>query len=477
MLTLGVLLFGRGPSHVSKSAAGRIILVGCAVSAVIALNPGFHNLATGLDTAEYSFYSRAPIIGCVLLWLAALVFKRPLETVDQNSVATLETLLKKPSVRVNLFVAALLVLPAVTLMSGMHVRAAIGPAIFAGALLLALRGLFTLARSTYFAGAIGICVLLASGVCAWLGWQAYADLQREVSNTVASMQAGRSEEAAKDYDVALKMTDKLRTNGPRIEMESGVALQLERMNQPQNALGHWQFVANLLKVDQLTFPPIRRVRCSMGDSLPPWRMLVYEGFPSISTPELAPGIMRLAEATSDVRSKLLAALLAWEKNAPEAERRKLLEAVQAVSPGEPSSLNLLKRLGKPIKEVPMWLPKELIVATVPTYASAQGTIEETGEVCSVVCLNAGHWEMSLRAQGTPLHEEWPIVRVEMNGLPLATTQVNKSVEHDVPFTFDVTRNDIFKLRIIFQNREDDIEGGRAARRGLTISGIKFSQGK
>ena len=98
-------------------------------------------------------------------------------------------------------------------------------------------------------------------------------------------------------------------------------------------------------------------------------------------------------------------------------------------------------------------------------------------MCTVVCLNEGHWEMSLRAAGTPLHEEWPVVRVEMNGKTLATTQINKAVEHDVPFTFDVTRDDIFKVRIVFQNRQEDLEEGRASRRGLKILGIKFSHAK
>jgi hypothetical protein len=474
-VVLAAMVFAGGAGKLSASATGRIILVGCVAAATVALNPAFHILSTGLQVSDSVVEEIVPIIGCFLLWAVVSTLESPVDLNVETGAERFEALLKKPGVRLNLFFTALLGIPVMAAMSGMSLRAALWPVAFSGALMLALNGLFKLAGSARCAWALSVFVLVASGTIAVLGYSSYRELRNETQQTVASLQVNRFEDVKKEYDIALKMTDKVRTNGPRIEMETALALEFEKQNRNSEALSKWERVADLTKVDRNTFAPIRRVRCALGDSLPPWRSLVFEGFPAIDNPEMAPGVMRLAEIAGDNRSKLLGALLAWDRQAPEAERRKLLLAVQAIAPGEPTSLNLLKRLGGPVKDAPMWLPGDLIVGTAPTIGSILGNIEELGEVCTLVCLNTGRWEMSLRASGTPLHEEWPIVRVELDGIALATTQVNKAVEYDVPFTFDVKRNDIFKVRIILQNRQEDVEEGRAARRGLKISGIKFSR--
>ena len=473
-VVLAACIRAGGAGKLAGTAAGRIILVGCVVAAAVASNPGFHTLATGAAGTNSVIEGVLPIVGCVLLWAMFSVLGVPVAAVPDAGAEHFEALLKKPGVRLNLFFTALIAVPVLAAMSGMSIQAALWPAAFAGALMLALNGLFTLASSAPCARALSVIVLVGCGAGAVQGFNAYRGLREETARTVASMKANQFEDVKREYDVALKLTDKVRTNGPRIAMETALALEFEKQNRNSEALSKWERVADLTKVDRNTFAPIRRVRCALGESLPPWRSLVFEGFPSIDNPEMAPGVMRLSEIAGDNRSKLLGALLAWDRQAPEAERRRLLLAVQAIAPGEPSSLNLLKRLGGPVKEAPMWLPGDLIVGTGPTIGSELGNIEELGEVSTLVCLNTGRWELSLRASGTPLHEEWPIVRVELDGIALATTQVNKAVEYDVPFTFDVKRNDIFKVRIVLQNREDDVEEGRAARRGLKLTGIKFS---
>ena len=478
VLTLGFAAASGGPWKLTQRAAGRIALTGLFASATLLFYPPFHRLTADRDVGAISYWAKiAPILACVVLWMFGPRNKRGVMIENITASDRLEAFLMRPSVRFNLFVLTLMTLPAMASMSGLAVRSAFWPVAFTGAILLALNPLLRIARTAFVGWMLCAFVLAASGVAALQGVKAYRELQTAEETAIVGTEQSKPAEAQKAYDRVLELSKTLRTNGPRLEMEAGMARQLEKQNNPSAALAYWERVATLSKVDQTKFAPIRRVKSALGDSLPAWRMLVYEGFPSISNPEMAPGVMRLGEIAPDVRAKLLAALLAWDRQAPEAERRKLLEAVQAVLPGEVSSLNLLKRLGGPVKDVPMMLPPELITGRIPTLQSVLGTIEEEGEVCTVVCLNEGHWEMSLRAAGTPLHEEWPVVRVEMNGKTLATTQVNKAVEHDVPFTFDVTRDDIFKVRIVFQNRQEDLEEGHASRRGLKILGIKFSHAK
>ena len=478
VLTLGFSAAFGGPSKLAQNAAGRIAMIGLFASASLAFYPPFHRLAADRDVGDISDWAKiAPLLACVILWVFAPRSDRSITDKNLTASEHLEAFLMRPGVRFNLFVLTLMTVPAMASMSAVSVLLVLWPVAFAGAILLAMSPLLRVARTGFVGWIVCASVLAASGVAAFQGVKVYRELQTAEETAVASTERNQPAEAQKAYDKVLELSKTLRTNGPRLEMEAGIARQLEKQNNPGAALAYWERVATLSKVDQTKFAPIRRVRSALGDSLPAWRMLVYEGFPSISNPEIAPGVMRLGEIAPDVRAKLLAALLAWDRQAPEAERRKLLEAVQAVLPGEVSSLNLLKRLGGPVKDVPMTMPAELITGRIPTLQSVMGTIEEEGEVSTVVCLNEGQWEMSLRAAGTPLHEEWPVVRVEMNGKILATTQVNKAVEHDIPFTFDVTRDDIFKVRIVFQNHQEDLEEGRASRRGLKISSIKFSHAK
>ncbi|MEI6231717.1 MAG: hypothetical protein WCT04_01590 [Planctomycetota bacterium] len=466
-----------GPRQLGQSAVGRIILVGCALAGALARNPSYHLPAAGITANNSISFEIISLIGCILMWVLGVKLPFLARERGQSGAEKLEALLVLPGTRLQLTIAAMIALPVMAALSGMPLQSALWSTVFAGALMLALHGLFAVASNSRCAQLLCILILMMSGFTIALGLNAYFKLRSEADSAVVHASTGRFDLAQTSYESALRLTQAFRANGPRIDMETRLAQQYEKMNNPVSALAHWENVVTLTKADKNSFPPIRRVRCAMGDSVPPWRLLVFEGIPAIANPDMAPGVMRLVDTAPDVRAKLLGALLAWDQQAPDDERRKRLEAVQAVAPGEPTSLSLLKRMNVPTKDVPLWLPADLIIGTVPTYQSALGTIEELGEACTIVCLNAGRWEMSLNASGTPLHEEWPVVRVELNGKPLAATQVNKALPYDVPFTFDVTHNTIFKVRIVFQNRQDDLEDGRAARRGLKIMGIKFNQAK
>jgi hypothetical protein len=212
----------------------------------------------------------------------------------------------------------------------------------------------------------------------------------------------------------------------------------------------------------------------MGDSITAWRRLIYQGFPAIADSELAPGIKALGDtAGSDLRAKLLAALLSWEQHEPAEEIKRRLEEVRKLRANEPSACNLLRRLSTPVPDKDLYLPGELILGKSPTLQSALGTIEELGEVSTLVVLNEGHWEIGLKARATPMNEEWPIIRVELNGREIGRTQVNKPEEYEVPFTIDVNRGNIYLVRIVCENQTEELVRGHISRRGLLISGIAF----
>ena len=477
-MALVAIAFG-GPMRMAGRPAARIALAVFFAAAIAAVNPVFRystfdsTLSLVRVLGQRTLYF--PCLMGVLLWFFSLG-SLDAPQAPCGSASRLEHFLRSPANRVHLAVVALLIFAALSILTGLPLRSSLGPIAIGAVLLLALNALLKLASVP-----LGASVLCGGALAAtaWMGTKGmlpYLELRRDASRALELMHSN-PDEAKKAYERAVKLSADLHTIGPRIQLESAIARNFEAQNNPPAALTHWERVAALLKADRETFAPIQRVRCEMGFSLPVWRRLVYEGFPAIDNPEMAPGVMRLGEIAPDVRSKLLAALLAWNREAPEAERRRLLEAVQKAAPGEPSSLNLLNRLGVPFPATPMLLSPELIVGSTISLHGELGMIEDLGETSTVVCLNAGHWEMSLRAAGTPMHEEWPIVRVELNGRALATTQVNKAVEYDVPFTFDVTRDDIFRLRIVFLNHREDLEEGHTAHRGLTISGIKFSRAK
>ena len=134
-------------------------------------------------------------------------------------------------------------------------------------------------------------------------------------------------------------------------------------------------------------------------------------------------------------------------------------------------------MGTKLADAPLWLPAELIVGKKMTTNSLLGAIEELGEVDTLVVLDEGHWELALNARGTPLQEEWPIIRLEFNGQEIARTQVTHYDSRDVPFTFDVHRGDIYRVKVIFENQQEMLDQGHITRRGLVINGMTFRRAK
>lgn len=490
VLGAGVLLMGGGPKTLSSHAGGRLRLAGLFAASAVALDPSFHALTSGLAWSELDSALRAavivPMLVCAGLWVASF-FNRRGNSPQASSIANeatvaqrFENFLSSFSARAHLLWLLLLAVPAVVALSGLPLRAALFPLLFFAALTLASKALLQFASSRMGAYALTLAPLVACAFAALTGLQAYARLRDDVQLSKTMLEQHKPDEAKAAYDRAIAESQRLRAVAPRIDLDSSVAAYFEAANNPRAAASHWEKVAIIRKVSAENFPPLQRVACASGDSLLAWRRLVFEGFGAIDTPEIAPGIQRLGQVAQDVRGKLLAALLAWERHAPDAEKKQLLLDAQRISPGEPSSHNLLKRLNAEPPALPdgsLWLPPELLISPRPSPHAMNGSIEEIGEIGTLVFLDEGHWEMSLRAVGTPLHEEWPVVRVELGGQILGPTQVNKPIEHDVPFTFDVKRKDLFTLRLFFQNHEEDLEEGRVARRGLRILGIKFHRAK
>ena len=493
VLGAAILLMGGGPKRFSSHAGGHLLLAGFFAASAVALDPSFHALTSGRVWSELDSALREavimPVLLCAGLWLASF-FNRRGNSAQAASIANnanaattaarFEIFLSSLNARAHLLWLLMLAVPAVVALSGQPLRAALLPLLFLTALALASKALLQFASSRAGAYALALAPLAACAFAALTGLQAYASLRDDVQLSKTLLDQHKPDEAKIAYDRAIAESQRLRAIGPRVDLDSSVAAYFEAANNPRAAASHWEKVAIIRKVSAENFPPLQRVACASGDSLLAWRRLVFEGFGAIDTPEIAPGIQRLGQIATDVRGKLLAALLAWERHAPDAEKKLLLLDAQRISPGEPSSHNLLKRMNAEPPALPdgsLWLPLELFISPRPSPHAMNGSIEEIGEIGTLVYLDEGHWEMSLRATGTPLHEEWPVVRVELGGQVLGPTQVNKAIEHDVPFTFDVKRKDLFTLRIFFQNHEEDLEEGRLARRGLRIFGIKFHRAK
>ena len=225
----------------------------------------------------------------------------------------------------------------------------------------------------------------------------------------------------------------------------------ERSGDFPDAGARWGRVADLCGIARADFLPSHRILWKMGDSLSAWRRLVFGGFPAIKQPEVAQGILDMGDRPgADLRARLLGAMLACELKNPPDDCKRRLEAVQAMAPREISSHILLEQMGAIPFERSLVLPNELLTGHEPTFNAITGTvdtgsIEEQGEVRTILVLAKGHYEMLLNAHATPLLEQWPIIRVELDGQEIGRTQVVHSDSHGIPFTFDVKAPNVFVL--------------------------------
>jgi len=481
----GGLFFWRGAARMAASAAGRLWAVGMFVAGTMAVSPAFQysvsqrGMLRGATLASATTAAAAAM--AVLLWLAwracgeirGHVGRLTCPRISPGA-ARLEAFLVTPAARAHIAAVGVLLVAVDVALSGLPAAAILPRAGLLVVTVLCLPALLQLAAAPAGQRALHAALVAALSLSVAVGVARYAGLRSTADSIRVLLDQNRQAEAQTAYSKAAALNDVLRARGVSTDIETQWGLYWERKGAYEDALVHWRRVAEQRGVDPTEMAPIRRILCKMGDSLNAWRRLVYQGFPAIADPELAPGILALGDIPgSDVRAKLLAALLAWEQHAPPEELKRRLAEVRKVCPNEPSACNLLRRLEQKAPDNALWLPGEMIVGRKLTSQSGLGSIEELGEVTTLVVLNEGHWEVGLIARGTPLHEEWPVIRVEFNGKEIARTQVNRSGDYETPFTLDVNRGNIYRVRIVFENRLEEMVQGRVARRGLVINGMNF----
>lgn len=484
---LALLLFGiwfsGGVSALSSKPAGRLFLAAIFMLSALALSPLMQRAPTLHSIKESGLLAQFSAWGALgalaLLWFASAILSSRKIAQDGNAnghAAFYEQFLMRATVRANLAAAGILIVIVTLAASGLPLKAAAPRAIMVAAVIFSSVAALRLAAEPSGAKSLSLSMALALAVCVAGGTWRYVELTQKVSSATALLAQDKPQDAQKIHDEAAALNEVLNSKSARIKLETEWALYREQKNDFNGALNHWWRIAAIKGVESSEMMPVRRLLCKMGDSLSAWRRLIYNGFPAINDPELAPGIKALGDLQNgDVRARLISALLAWERKEPKEECLRRLKEVQRVSPNEPSSRNLLKRLGEPVPDSSMWLPAELIVGKKISMTSLAGAIQELREVDTIVVLEKGQWELGLNARATPLHEEWPIVRIELNGEVIGRTQVTRSTDREYPFTFDVLRGDIYHVKIVFENQSEVIDQGHVSRRGLTINGLALRQ--
>ncbi|HYG75321.1 MAG TPA: hypothetical protein VEK08_09995 [Planctomycetota bacterium] len=477
-------VFWRSPHQMAQSAGARLWLSALFLFAALQVSPFFQRATTVQPqmTSVLKLAAFAPFFCSVLLWICARMARN--NDIRENAGAQpglagqTELLLSRPAVRLNLLAISVLLAGAGLGLSGLPLRAISARAAVIAALMLAVQPLLQVCALAQSVRVLLLAMALSLAACTISGALRYSEMNSKIALATAALEKDGVEEANKLYAEAAGLNATISSQSAALKMETAWALYYERKENFEQSLVHWRRIAEARGVAPETMLQIRRVLCKQGDSLTAWRRMIYFGFPAIRDPEIAPGIRQLGDKpNSDLRAKLLAAFLAWEENEPEAERRRRLEEVRKLLPNEPSACALLRRMGVQVPEGPMWLPGELIVGKKLTSRSLLGSIDELGEVDTVVVLDEGNWELALNARGTPLHQIWPIVRVELNGHLVSETQVTHAEDRDVPFTFKVHRGDIYHVKIIFKNMQEVLEKGSFTRRGLTINGLTFRRSK
>jgi hypothetical protein len=475
-LVLG-LLACRGPARLAASPAGRLWTLAVFLAAALALSPVFLRAPTARGVVHVDWLTMlaagAPVVFAVVLWLAWRAGAGPREPCSR-----FEQFVASAGVRWNLAALSVLVAFAGLALSGQPLSALVPRVVCAAVLLLSLPALLALSGRPAGQWALQVSVAVALAGCAGAGLVRYAQ-QLESARTVERLLVeDRPDEATAVFQQAVARDAVLQAQAPMLALERHWALYHERKGAFEPSLIHWRRIADAQGVDATQTLPVRRVLSRMGDSLNEWRHLLYQGFPAVGDPEVAPGIMALADSPAgDVRARVLAALLAWEQRQPEPEIKRRLALVRERCANEVNACNLLKRLGETVPDDNLWLPAELIVGTRLTSQSLTGSVDELGEVDTLVVLNPGRWEMSVHARGTPLQEEWPILGVEFDGQEVGRSQVTRSDTHEVPFTFTVNRGNIYRVKLRMINVMEDLVHGRVARRGMAIAGMSFRRAK
>jgi hypothetical protein len=472
----------------ADTAQNRIFSVTCFLLAALFFSPPFHrSIAVGTYTAPSTLSGNTSVwISCLSI-LAFSVWARitlpplgaDIKTQTHSPADRLEVWLSRLSVRLNLAVAlAIFALAGLALAAFPFKTLPLRIAVLSS-FTLGLKPILQFARvqgSQRILQSIATVALLGVLLC---GGLRYKELHDCIAAGASELAKGDTVAATRWLDQARNLNKLFYSKSQEIAIEQHWAQFYEKNNLPGEALQRWQQIAAIRGIDSNTFPPVLRMKCRLGDSIAVWQRAVFEGFDEVDYTDILPGIEGLADTSGDIRANLLAALLAWKRHtkheATEAECRKRLEDVQRVAPHEPTSYNLLRRMGVSLPPAVLWLPDSLIVgrSKAGRYAG-HSDIAELGVVETLVLLDQGQWEIGLKGSAVPLNGIWPIIRVELNGHEIGRTQVTRTEEHEMlPFVCEVNRGTLYNVKITFENQESDVKAGHKSMRGLSISGISF----
>jgi hypothetical protein len=480
--TLLILIVFKGAAGISRSSAGRLAMTGLFAFSAMALSPLLQRAPTMKTLSASGTLTQlsawAGLAAIALLWIASGLMRSGVSTQAGDRAQYIELLLSRFTVRANLAAAGILLIVVGLAASGLPLKSGAPRAALAALIVFSSAAVLRLASIPNGVKTLNASMIAALSVCVLGGGWRYMEMQNKVNAGIELLSKDKPEDAQKVHEEARVLNEVLNSKGTTLKVETEWAHFREKKGDFNGALQHWWRIAEIRGVESAEMLPVKRLLCKLGDSLSAWRRLIYNGFPAISDPEMAPGIQALGDLkNADVRASLISALLAWERKEPREEILRRLKDVQRVSPNEPSSRNLLKRMNEPVASSEMWVPAELIIGKKYSNSSLAGTIEELGEVDTIVVLEKGQWEIGLKALGTPLHEEWPIVRIELNGVVVGRTQVTRSELKEYPFSFDVRRGDIYHVKIVFENIRETIDQGHVSRRGLNIAGLVLRQTK
>ena len=483
LLAVTGLLMSRGGGTFARSSAGRLWTLAVFLFAALLLSPAFlRGIPMQLSGAGAASWAALALAFMSALLLFVTTPRRKPGIDDRNA---LEQFLESPRVRVHLLIFSGLVLTASAQLGSQPLVTVAFEFVLVALALISVRPLLSIAAQPAGAQVMQASAVLALAIGAGAGVLRYQHALQDADALHALLLENKLPEAQAVAKNIEESNAVLKSNPLNVRLETEWAEYLERTGDFWSSFAHWQRVADYKSIPRSEFSPALRVVWKAGDSMSVWRRLVYKGFAAIREPEVTQGVLELGDRPgSDVRAKLAAALLSCELKQSDADCQRRLQAVQAVLPNELSSHMLLERYDgtKRDEKATLLLPPDLLVGREPTFHAVTGmtdtgSIEEQGEASSIVVLNEGKYEMLINARAVPLREQWPIIRVELNGQLVGRTQVITSEEHPIPFTFEVNRTDAYTLRIVFENFSDSLEDGKIARRGLSIGTISFRNQK
>lgn len=408
-------------------------------------------------------------LGCAVLMAIFSIGPRASSSSATNFLSSL-------SIRLNLWLVACLASLGGLLLGGYAIGNIVPLALILATAAFALKPLLLVAENPTASRILLGAMAALLAVNATGGVLAYMELSAALDRGRTAAVAKNDGEAQAALSEALQLNERVQSRKQLVETHRQLGLLSEQFSRWGVAIHHWRQVSDLTGAEFSEHPAVRRILVQQGDSLLGWRQLVQQGFSSVMNDDLIPGFMVLGERPdADVRGTLTAALIRWEHGDAEKERRASLEKVIARRANDVSANTLLNVLGRPLPKEPLWLGEDLIVGTRSSHHSVNGAIQDLGTVDSLVFLTEGRWECRVQARGTPLNEEWPILRVEINGVEALRARVDKAESMQLPFAFDIKTRNLYRIRFVFENQLSLFQGNQQAFRSLIVEGVHFQR--